>query len=59
MARGKARILGRLCMEDDILAPNVHPRADIAEGELLAICDAGAYESSMAYTFGRGKTNGL
>lgn len=59
MARGQARILGRLCMEDDIVAPNVQLDADITEGELLAICDAGAYESSMAYTFGRGKTNGL
>ncbi|WP_211452648.1 hypothetical protein [Collimonas antrihumi] len=59
MPRGMARILGRLCMEDDIVAPNVQLRADIKEGELLAICDAGAYESSMAYTFGRGKSNGL
>ncbi len=59
MARGKARILGRLCMEDDILAPNVALRTDIAQGQLLAICDAGAYESTMAYNFGKGKTNGL
>ncbi|MFJ2990628.1 hypothetical protein ACIPF8_22425 [Collimonas sp. NPDC087041] len=59
MARGPARILGRLCMEDDIVAPNVQLRSDIEEGQLLAICDAGAYESSMAYTFGRGRSNGL
>ncbi len=59
MARGKARILGRLCMEDDILAPNVQLPADITPGNLLAICDAGAYDSSMTYTFGRGNTHGL
>ncbi|WP_166364766.1 hypothetical protein [Pseudomonas akapageensis] len=59
MARGKARILGRLCMEDDILAPNVQLPEDIAEGKILAICDAGGYDSSMTYTFGRGNTHGL
>src|SRR6185369_13415067 len=46
MARGTARILGRLCMEDDILAPNVQLRDDITEGELLAICDAGAMKAA-------------
>jgi diaminopimelate decarboxylase len=51
---GPDRILGRLCMETDILAPEVNLPPTIRSGDVLAICDAGAYDRSMAYAFGTG-----
>jgi diaminopimelate decarboxylase len=51
---GNGRILGRLCMEDDILAPDIEVPAAITAGDILAICEAGAYDRSMSYVFGRG-----
>jgi diaminopimelate decarboxylase len=53
IARGPDRILGRLCMEDDVLARNVDLRT-LKAGDLLAFTDAGAYDRSMAYEFGHG-----
>lgn len=54
MGRGTARMLGRLCMEKDILAESLAMPESLAEGDLLVICDAGAYDRSMSYSFGRG-----
>jgi diaminopimelate decarboxylase len=54
LGRGRARILGRICMEDDILAMEVDVPGDIAPGEALIICDTGAYDRSMSHVFGRG-----
>jgi diaminopimelate decarboxylase len=51
---GNGRVLGRLCMEDDILASDVEVPPAISVGDILAICEAGAYDRSMSYTFGRG-----
>lgn len=51
---GPDRILGRLCMETDVLSPEVHLPPTIQAGDILAICDAGAYDRSMAYAFGTG-----
>jgi len=51
---GRARILGRLCMEDDILATHVRLPKGLRPGTALVVCDAGAYDRSMAYEFGRG-----
>jgi diaminopimelate decarboxylase len=50
---GTGRVLGRLCMEGDVLVAGVAVD-DLREGERLAITDAGGYDRSMAYTFGRG-----
>lgn len=52
--RGPDRILGRTCMEQDILATGVDLPADVAVGDVIAFCDAGAYDASMAYAFGTG-----
>jgi diaminopimelate decarboxylase len=49
---GAGTILGRLCMENDILGRNLH-LADLRVGDLLCFTDAGAYDRSMAYEFGR------
>jgi diaminopimelate decarboxylase len=46
-------------MEDDVLAPNIQLPPNVREGDLLAVCDAGGYDSSMSYTFGLGGTEAL
>jgi diaminopimelate decarboxylase len=52
--RGKTHLLGRLCMEHDIVATNVELPQDAEVGDVLVFCDAGAYDRSMSYVFGRG-----
>jgi diaminopimelate decarboxylase len=54
LGRGKAHLLGRLCMEHDVVASNVGLPTDAEPGDLLVFCDAGAYDRSMSYVFGRG-----
>lgn len=54
LERGKTTVLGRLCMEHDILAANVGLPEDSREGDILVFCDAGAYDRSMSYVFGCG-----
>jgi diaminopimelate decarboxylase len=51
---GKARVLGRICMEDDLLAGALDLPSDLAEGDLLIFGHAGGYQRSMSYGFGRG-----
>lgn len=52
---GDGRLLGRTCMERDVLAADLDLR-DLRRGDLLAIGRAGGYDASMAYPFGRGRT---
>jgi diaminopimelate decarboxylase len=52
--RGKTQLLGRLCMEHDIVASNVELPETAQVGDILVFCDAGAYDRSMSYVFGRG-----
>jgi diaminopimelate decarboxylase len=54
LRRGKTQLLGRLCMEHDIVASNVELPDGAEIGDLLFFCDAGAYDRSMSYVFGRG-----
>lgn len=54
LKRGKTPLLGRLCMEHDIVAWNVELPEGAQVGDLLVFCDAGAYDRSMSYVFGRG-----
>lgn len=51
---GPDRLLGPLCMESDRIAEAVALPADLAIGDLIAICDAGAYDASMSFALGRG-----
>jgi diaminopimelate decarboxylase len=55
LPRGTGRLLGRLCMEADVLG---HRRKvdRLSPGDTVAICDAGAYDASMTYPFGQGRT---
>jgi diaminopimelate decarboxylase len=51
---GFDRILGRVCMEHDILAGGLNIPPDAEVGDWLVFSHAGAYEASMRYTFGVG-----
>jgi diaminopimelate decarboxylase len=54
LKRGKTLLLGRLCMEHDIVARGVELPEGARPGDLLVFCDTGAYDRSMSYVFGRG-----
>ncbi|MCA1658914.1 MAG: hypothetical protein LC627_06430, partial [Verrucomicrobiaceae bacterium] len=54
LKRGKTRLMGRLCMEHDQVASNVELPKDARPGDVLIFCDAGGYDRSMSYEFGRG-----
>ena len=54
IGRGKTMLMGRLCMEHDIIASNVQLPEGTRAGDLLIFCDAGGYDRSMSYVFGRG-----
>ncbi|MEA3053733.1 MAG: diaminopimelate decarboxylase [Sphingomonadales bacterium] len=54
LGRGKTHLMGRLCMEHDIVAANVSLPQGTRAGDMLIFCDAGGYDRSMSYVFGRG-----
>jgi diaminopimelate decarboxylase len=54
IGRGKTHLMGRLCMEHDVVAANVRLPEGTRAGDLLIFCDAGGYDRSMSYVFGRG-----
>jgi diaminopimelate decarboxylase len=54
LRRGKTALMGRLCMEHDIVARGIELPVGARPGDLLVFCDAGAYDRSMSYVFGRG-----
>ncbi len=54
LGRGKTHLMGRLCMEHDVVATNVSLPEGTRAGDLLIFCDAGGYDRSMSYAFGRG-----
>jgi diaminopimelate decarboxylase len=54
VGRGKTHLLGRLCMEHDVVATNVELPKTAEAGDLLIFCDSGAYDRSMSYVFGCG-----
>jgi diaminopimelate decarboxylase len=53
VGRGPVRVLGRICMEDDVLFVGLDLPETLSVGDCLVVCDAGAYERSMSYAFGR------
>ncbi|MGH3939875.1 MAG: hypothetical protein ACRDTG_14845 [Pseudonocardiaceae bacterium] len=55
--RGTSRVLGRTCMESDVLLSNVDT-TDLQIGTTIAIGSCGAYDYSMSYEFGRGWAHG-
>ncbi len=55
LPRGDGRVLGRLCMEADVLGRR-RQVSHLSPGDTIVVCDAGAYDASMTYPFGRGRT---
>jgi diaminopimelate decarboxylase len=55
LSAGTSKVLGRICMEDDILSPGLKLPESLQIGDNIIIGDAGAYERSMSYEFGRGR----
>ena len=53
VARGPVRVLGRICMEDDVVSSGLDLPEDLAVGDRFVVCDSGAYEKIMSYDFGR------
>ncbi|HKL89081.1 MAG TPA: hypothetical protein VJ884_08735, partial [Salinibacter sp.] len=53
LPRGEGRLLGRLCMEADVLGRSRHV-GHLSAGDPVVVCDAGAYDASMTYPFGKG-----
>lgn len=53
LGSGTDRVLGRLCMEDDVVLTRISLDS-VEVSDLIAICDVGAYDMSMSYSFGRG-----
>ena len=54
LGRGETQLMGRLCMEHDVVASNVALPAGTEVGDVLIFCDSGGYDRSMSYVFGRG-----
>lgn len=54
LGKGKTRVLGRICMENDVLSDGISLPSDIKIGDYVIFGDAGAYERTMSYDFGRG-----
>ena len=54
VAPGAGRILGRTCLEYDVLATDVE-LGTCRAGDVIAIADAGAYDASMGFDFARGR----
>lgn len=53
LPNGSVPVLGRLCMEHDIIAYLEVP-PDMAVGDYFIVLDVGAYDSSMRFPFGQG-----
>lgn len=51
---GNDRLLGRTCMESDVLSVAVDARS-LRPGDRVAIANAGSYDRSMGFSFGRGR----
>ncbi len=53
LGRGPDRLLGRTCLEYDLIEGLRFP-ADVTPGERLLIADTGSYDHAMAFPFARG-----
>ena len=51
---GDTPLLGRLCMEDDLLSEGVVIPDWLREGDRVVFGSCGGYDTSMSYSFGRG-----
>lgn len=49
---GADALLGRLCMERDVVRDRIKLPPTVEPGDLVVFFDAGAYDTSMSYSFG-------
>jgi diaminopimelate decarboxylase len=56
VGRGHDRIVGRLPSDNDVLVDFIALPSSLTPGDRLVLLDAGAYDSSLAYLYGRGQT---
>jgi diaminopimelate decarboxylase len=54
---GSDRILGRTCLENDIVGTVSLP-GEVRRGDAIVVADVGAYDSSMRYAFAAGRESG-
>lgn len=54
---GCERVLGRTCLEDDVVGAVSLP-ADVRPGDAIVVADIGAYDASMRYAFAEGRVSG-
>ncbi len=54
LKKGETKVLGRICMENDVLSKGLDLPDTAQLGDFIIFGDAGAYERSMSYDFGRG-----
>ena len=54
LAVGADRVFGPSCRENDCVGQDAALPADLQIGEVLAVCDCGAYDASMSFRFGQG-----
>ncbi len=54
LREGADKIVGRLCMEDDIMHAACALPGGLVAGDRIAFMDAGGYDWSMSYAFGLG-----
>jgi diaminopimelate decarboxylase len=54
LGAGDARVLGRSCMESDVIVSAVSVPDWVAPGDVMVIDHVGAYDQSKSYAFGRG-----
>ncbi len=59
LGNGEDRVLGRSCMETDVLALRVHIPPTVMRGDFVVFCDTGGYDASMRYQFGIGDAHGI
>lgn len=57
LPEGSDRLLGRTCLEDDVLACVTLPEPLNASGRVI-IADCGAYDASMQFAFAQGRISG-
>jgi diaminopimelate decarboxylase len=55
LGAGTDRIVGNICMEDDVICTGTKLPEHIREGDLIAVADTGAYDSSMVFDFAQGR----
>lgn len=51
---GEHRLLGRICMEKDILVDGIDIPDTVSPGDTVAFLSTGGYDDSMSYEFGKG-----